>query len=163
MNESLKKILTRAAKIHIKNYLKTYKKNFYSDWWLLNDVLINYKYEKHLNKLNTGVKFDLIEEIIENLKINYSNLQQIKKNEQDYNKKYYQEKIKKGNEMTGKEKALKTAAIKRERSFALVSVAYEKLIKLGKKPTAKNIEIMIDNKVKRSQISLYLQQIKKQN
>ena len=52
MNESLKKILTRAAKIHIKNYLKTYKKNFYSEWWLLKDVLINYKYEKHFDKLN---------------------------------------------------------------------------------------------------------------
>lgn len=163
MNESLKKILTRAAKIHIKNYLKTYKKNFYSEWWLLKDVLINYKYEKHFDKLNSLIKFDLIDEIIENLKSNFSNIQQIKKYEKDYNKNYYNEKIRKGDEMTNKEKALKTAAIKRERSFALVSAAYEKLIKLGKKPTANNIEILIDSKVKKSQITIYLKEIKKQN
>lgn len=105
MNESLKKILTRAAKIHIKNYLKTYKKNFYSEWWLLKDVLINYKYEKHFDKLNSLIKFDLIDEIIENLKSNFSNIQQIKKYEKDYNKNYYNEKIKTGDEMTNKRKS----------------------------------------------------------
>ena len=37
---------------------------------------------------------------------------------------------------------------------------YAKLIKLNQKPTCKNIEIMINNKVKKSMIANYLKEIK---
>lgn len=63
--------------------------------------------------------------------------------------------------MTGKEKALKTAKIKRDRSFNLVYVAYNKLLADEKKISVNNILAIVDTtKIKRTQISVYLKEIR---
>lgn len=160
MNENLKRILSQKAKIHIRTYLKKWKKIEYDCWWLLKDILREYINQR---KLCSELKENEIDSILENL-INYlrksfSNKNQIEKEISEYNKKYY-EKNKRGNEMTHKENALRTAQIKREKSFNLVNDAYAKLIKLNKKPTCQNIEIMINSQVKKSMIANYLKEIK---
>ena len=160
MNENLKRILSQKAKIHIERYLKKYNKSDYDCWWLLNDILREYINQKKLCEDLNEIQIDeSLENLIQYLRRSYSNIDQIKKELSKYNKDYYQKK-KKGNEMTGKEKALKTAAIKREKSFNLVNDAYAKLIKLNKKPTCQNIEIMINSQVKKSMIANYLKEIK---
>lgn len=160
MNENLKRILSQKAKIHIERYLKKYNKNDYDCWWLLKDILREYINQKKLCLEMNEIEIDKsLENLIEYLKKTYSNKNKISKEISKYNKEYYN-KRKKGNQVTNLEKALKTAAIKREKSFNLVNDAYAKLIKLNQKPTCKNIEIMIDNKVKKSMIANYLKEIK---
>jgi len=63
--------------------------------------------------------------------------------------------------MTGLERALNTAKIKREKSSKKVLDSYEKLIKLNQKPTIANILIMINNELSKAQVSRYLKEIKK--
>lgn len=160
MNENLKRILSQKAKIHIRIYLKKWNKVDYDCWWLVKDILREYINQKKLCEDLNEIQIDeSLENLIQYLRKSFSNKNQISEELSKYNKEYY-EKRKKGNEMTGKEKALKTAAIKREKSFNLVNDAYAKLIKLNQKPTCKNIEIMIDNKVKKSMIANYLKEIK---
>ena len=87
------------------------------------------------------------------------NKNQISKEISKYNKEYYN-KRKKGNEMTGKERALNTARIKREKSFNLVLDSYEKLKRLNQKTTISNILLMINNELSKAQVSRYLKEIK---
>lgn len=160
MNENLKRILSQKAKIHIRTYLKKWKKIEYDCWWLLKDILREYINQR---KLCSELKENEIDSILENL-INYlrksfSNKNQIEKEIKEYNKEYY-EKRKEGNEMTGVERALNTAKIKREKSSKKVLDSYEKLIKLNQKPTIANILIMINNELSKAQVSRYLKEIK---
>ena len=160
MNENLKRILSQKSKIHIERYLKKYNKNDYDCWWLLKDILREYINQR---KLCSELKENQIDSILENL-INYlrktfSNTNRIEKEIREYNKEYYK-KNKKGNEMTGKEIALRTAAIKRAKSSKKVLDSYEKLIKLNQKPTIANILIMINNELSKAQVSRYLKEIK---
>lgn len=160
MNENLKRILSQKAKIHIERYLKKYNKSDYDCWWLLNDILREYIIQKKLCEDLNEIQIDeSLENLIQYLRKSYSNIDQIKKELSKYNKEYY-EKRKKGNEMTGKEKALKTAAIKREKSFNLVLDSYEKLKRLNQKTTISNILLMINNELSKAQVSRYLKEIK---
>lgn len=161
MNENLKRILSQKAKIHIRTYLKKWNKFDYECWWLVKDILIDYIKN---NNLATDLKeneVDLgLENLIEYLKKTFSNKNKIDKELSKYNKDYYS-KNKNGDEMTGKEKALKTAKIKRDRSLNLVYVAYNKLLADGKKISVNNILAIVDTtKIKRTQISVYLKQIR---
>lgn len=81
------------------------------------------------------------------------------------NKSYY--KMKERKEiitMTGQEKALKTAAIKREKSINLIKEVLEILTKKGMKTTSKNVcEIIkndFNNCLKLTQIKIYLKELK---
>lgn len=160
MNENLKRILSQKAKIHIERYLKKYNKSDYDCWWLLNDILREYIIQKKLCEDLNEIQIDeSLENLIQYLRKSYSNIDQIKKELSKYNKEYY-EKRKKGNEMTGKEKALKTAMIKREKSFNLVLDSYEKLKRLNQKTTISNILLMINNELSKAQVSRYLKEIK---
>lgn len=66
--------------------------------------------------------------------------------------------------LSGKEKALKTAEIKREKSFNLVKSVYMDLLKSGVKGTSNNVYQTIKNNfndcLKERQIKTYLKQIK---
>ena len=160
MNENLKRILSQKAKIHIERYLKKYKKFEYEHWWLLRDILKNHIEEKKLCENLNEIEIDKsLENLIEYLKKTYSNKNQISKEISKYNKEYYN-KRKKGNEMTGKERALNTARIKREKSFNLVLDSYEKLKRLNQKTTISNILLMINNELSKAQVSRYLKEIK---
>ena len=126
----------------------------------MKDILREYINQR---KLCSELKENEIDSILENL-INYlrktfSNTNRIEKEIREYNKEYYK-KNKKGNEMTGKEIALRTAAIKRAKSSKKVLDSYEKLIKLNQKPTIANILIMINNELSKAQVSRYLKEIK---
>lgn len=160
MNENLKRILSQKAKIHIERYLKKWNKIEYECWWLLRDILKNQIEEKKLCENLNEIEIDKsLENLIEYLKKTYSNKNQISNEISKYNKEYY-EKNKKGNEMTGLERALNTAKIKREKSSKKVLDSYEKLIKLNQKPTISNILIMINNELSKAQVSRYLKEIK---
>lgn len=162
MNENLKRILSQKSKIHIERYLKKYNKYEYSEWWLLKDILTNEINEKKLCVNLNEIEIDeVLENLIEYLKKTYSNKYMISKETKKYQQQYY-EKRKKGNEMTGVERALNTAKIKREKSFGLVLDSYEKLLRLNQKTTIKNILLMIDNKLSKAQISRYLKEIKRE-
>lgn len=69
--------------------------------------------------------------------------------------------------MNGKEKALKTAAIKREKSINLIKEVLEILTKNNKKTTSKNVcEIIkndFNNCLKLTQIKIYLKELKEKN
>jgi hypothetical protein len=160
MNENLKRILSQKSKIHIRIYLKKWNKSEYDCWWLLKDILKEYINRKKLCENLNEIQIDeSLENLIQYLKKTFSNTNQISKEISKYNKEYYK-RNKEGNEMTGKEKALKTAQIKREKSFNLVNDAYAKLIKLNQKPTIKNILILINNELSKTQVSRYLKEIK---
>ena len=163
MNENLKRILSQRAKIFIERYLKTYNKFEFDEdkWWLVKDVLINYIEKKKLClELKNNEIHSILENLIEYLKQTYSNKFLISRETKKYKQQYYEKKVKRGNEMTGKEIALRTAAIKREKSSKKVLDSYEKLIKLNQKPTITNILIMINNELSKAQVSRYLKEIK---
>ena len=101
-----------------------------------------------------------LENLIEYLKKTYSNKFLISRETKKYKQQYYEKKVKRGNEMTGKEIALRTAAIKREKSFNLVLDSYEKLKRLNQKTTISNILLMINNELSKAQVSRYLKEIK---
>lgn len=69
--------------------------------------------------------------------------------------------------MNGKEKALKTAAIKREKSINLIKEVLEILTKNNKKTTSKNVcEIIkndFNNCLKLTQIKIYLKELKEKS
>ena len=161
MNENLKRILSQKAKIHIERYLKKWNKSEYECWWLLRDILKNQIEEKKLCENLNEIEIDKsLENLIEYLKKTYSNKFLISRETKKYKQQYYEKKVKRGNEMTGKEIALRTAAIKREKSSKKVLDSYEKLIKLNQKPTITNILIMINNELSKAQVSRYLKEIK---
>lgn len=163
MNENLKRILSQRAKIFIERYLKTYNKFEFDEdkWWLVKDVLTNYIEKKKLClELKNNEIHSILENLIEYLKQTYSNKFLISRETKKYKQQYYEKKVKRGNEMTGKEIALRTAAIKREKSSKKVLDGYEKLIKLNQKPTIANILIMINNELSKAQVSRYLKEIK---
>lgn len=160
MNENLKRILSQKAKIHIRIYLKKWNKVDYDCWWLLKDILREYINQKKLCENLNEIQIDeSLENLIQYLKKTFSNKNQISKEISKYNKDYYS-KNKNGDEMTGKEKALKTATIKRKKSFKMVLDSYEKLIKLNQKPTIKNILVLINDELSKAQVSRYLKEIK---
>ena len=163
MNENLKRILSQRAKIFIERYLKTYNKFEFDEdkWWLVKDVLINYIEKKKLClELKNNEIHSILENLIEYLKQTYSNKFLISRETKKYKQQYYEKKVKRGNEMTGKEIALRTAAIKREKSFNLVLDSYEKLKRLNQKTTISNILLMINNELSKAQVSRYLKEIK---
>lgn len=160
MNENLKRILSQKAKIHIRIYLKKWNKVDYDCWWLLKDILKEYINQRKLcSELKENEIDSILENLIQYLKKTFSNKNQIEKELKKYQKEYY-EKNKKGNEMTGKERALNTARIKREKSFNLVLDSYEKLKRLNQKTTISNILLMINNELSKAQVSRYLKEIK---
>ncbi|MDN5073372.1 hypothetical protein PJV94_07015 [Aliarcobacter butzleri] len=160
MNENLKRILSQKAKIHIRIYLKKWNKEDYDCWWLLKDILKEYINQKKLCENLNEIQIDeSLENLIQYLKKTFSNKNQIEKELKKYQKEYYN-KRKKGNEMTGVERALNTARIKREKSFNLVLDSYEKLKRLNQKTTISNILLMINNELSKAQVSRYLKEIK---
>ena len=127
---------------------------------------LSYKCTQQMKDRYKEFNVDIIIKLIEKtknifIKNNYSLESFRRYNNISRRKSYKKSKDLKGEEMlSNKEKALKTAQIKREKSFNLVNDAYAKLIKLNKKPTCQNIEIMINSQVKKSMIANYLKEIK---
>ena len=84
------------------------------------------------------------------------------------NKKYYEKqkqiRIEEGEIMlTNKEKALKTAAIKKEKSLKIINDALIILKENNQKLTSKNINQIINNSISERQIQRYLKELKEKN
>ena len=111
----------------------------------------------------------LVEKTINIFKKNNYSLQSFRNyNNISRRKSYKKMKDSKGEEMiTNKEKALKTAAIKREKSINLIKEVLEILTKNNKKTTSKNVYQTIKNDfndcLKERQIKTYLKELKEKN
>lgn len=84
------------------------------------------------------------------------------------NKKYYEKqkqiKLEEGEIMlTNKEKALKTAAIKKEKSLKIINDALIILKENNEKLTSKNINKIINNSISERQIQRYIKELKEKN
>lgn len=120
-------------------------------------------------EFNVNEIIKLIEKTINIFKKNNYSLQSFRNyNNISRRKSYKKMKDEKGEEMiTNKEKALKTAAIKREKSINLIKEVLEILTKNNKKTTSKNVYETIKNDfndcLKERQIKTYLKELKEKN
>lgn len=172
------KKLAQRAKVFIQNYFKkNSKKKVYTSWLYLKEELYEYYYDFYFgidikniplflkNKLLSENKEELnfiLNRLISYLQTNYSSIEKMKQWKKEYNKKYYkdQKKIKGIETMTGREIALKTAKMKRDKSSSLVLNAIKQLEENNTKVTIKNILIVIDNQLSKAQVSRYLKEFR---